>query len=175
MLIHGKSSIKNEFSHHSSYSFLERNSSVYLKLEAIRSSPLSFNGPLKVCKRARSIQKWVPKPPGSPAIFHLLPGGEGLVSLLCLRGALLKVTSTCLPWRVCPLKVKPPHPWQTGGLVTPPGRFPSNGLYAPSGHSLWPVTQNHLPPPHLLACLGAVLWLPQSCGFSAPASLTFLA
>lgn len=101
---------------------------------------MSFKGPFKVCKTAWDIQKWVLKPPDSPAFFPLLPGWrESLVSGRVQVGSsvpqgstrgLLKETPTCPPFRVCPeLPVKvlqPRTPSVPGKLCQLVTHFPSS-------------------------------------------------
>lgn len=113
-----KSSVKNEFSHHSSHSFLEWNSSVSLKLEVIWSSPLCLSMAFsRFVKEPRVFRSGSPTLQ-TPQLFFTSCLVERVRSLedssvgsSVLWGSfltLLKVTSTCLPCKVCPLKVKPP-------------------------------------------------------------------
>lgn len=150
---------------------------------------MSIKRPFKVYERAWSIQKWVPKPPDLPVSFHHLPGWSESLNVIKISGGsyvpwgstwdLLKVTSTCLPCRICPGRSlealhpfwgsPPPVPGKPSQLVTPLPRLPSRGLYAPNSihHSLsLGITLLSYP----------VVWAlaPTVPTSNAPGSLTFL-
>ena len=164
VLLHRKSSIKKEFGCHSSYGVIECNSSVYLKLEVIWSSPLSFNGPFKVCERGQSIQKWVPnlQTPQLSFTSFLLERESGVLKDSSVppgsSEVLPKVTSTCPPCRVCPglsLKVKSPSSPANWWVSHPTWQVPHH-----CGLSLRTTSLPHtlFPAPWAVLCAPTVPW-----------------